>query len=51
MNSKEYEYLQRAVELLGHPKSTVDSKIKVLKTMSQICERAAKDLEMNRPVD
>ena len=51
MTSQEYEYLKRAVDLLGHPDATVDAKIKVLKTMSQICDRAAKDLEMNKPVD
>jgi len=51
MKPQEYEYLKRAVDLLGHPDATVDAMIKVLKTMSQICQRAAEDLKMNKPVD
>lgn len=51
MTSQEYQYLQRAVKLLGHPDASVFVRIKVLKTMSQICERAAQELELKRPVD
>lgn len=51
MKPQEYQYLERAVELLGHPDASVDARIKVLRTMSQICERAARDLEAQRPVD
>jgi hypothetical protein len=44
MTTEEFEYLKRALEALQTDLSPM-SRVKVLRTMSQICEKTAADIE------
>jgi hypothetical protein len=50
MTSAEFEYLKRAMTALGDPNTTDMARLKILRTMSQICGAAATDIE-NELVD
>jgi hypothetical protein len=45
MTPNEFKWIKRAVETLDSGKTTDQQKLKILKTMSQICDRSAKNLE------
>jgi Mg-chelatase subunit ChlD len=47
MTQSEYEYLQRAVEALGSSDTTPMAKAKILRIMSQICDRCSDQIEQN----
>lgn len=47
MTPQEFEYIRRAVEALGDPQMTEMGRVKVLRTVSQICGKNATDLEQN----
>ena len=47
MTPQEFEYIRRAVEALGDPQMTEMGRVKVLRTVSQICGKRATDLEQN----
>jgi hypothetical protein len=44
MTTEEFEYLKRALDALQTDLSPM-SRVKVLRTMSQICEKSASDIE------
>lgn len=47
MTREQFEYLKRAVDALGSGELTPMAEAKVLKTMSQITDAAAKSIEFN----
>ncbi len=50
MSPEEFAYIKRAVEALEDPKTTPMAQHKILRTMSQICERSAQKIE-NEMID
>lgn len=47
MTPQEFEYIRRAVEVLGDPEMTPMTQRKVLRTVEQICGKNATDIEQN----
>ncbi len=47
MTPQEFEYIKRAVEALEAPETTPMAQAKILRTMSQICDRSAQNIEFN----
>ncbi len=45
MSPEEFAYIKRAVEALESPETTPMAQHKILRTMSQICERSARQIE------
>lgn len=45
MTQEEYAWLKRAIDALDDPSTTRMARIKILKIMSQICDKSAKNLE------
>lgn len=45
MTEMEYEYLQRAITALNSPTISDADRVKILRTMSQICGKSATELE------
>ena len=46
MTPQEFEYIQRAVAALDNPETQLIEQRKILRTMSQICDRAAREVEL-----
>ena len=45
MTLEEFQYIKRAIEALESVETTDMAKIKILRTMGQICERSASKIE------
>lgn len=45
MTKEEFNYIKRAVEALESPELPDEARVKILRTMSQICDNAADDLK------
>jgi hypothetical protein len=47
MTPQEFDYIRRAMDALNSPECTEMTRVKILRTISQITDRAARTIEQN----
>ena len=47
IKQEELDYMRRALEALGAPDTTLMAQAKILRTLSQIADRASREIEMD----